>query len=276
MPQQIIYTDLDGTLLDFDTYSYQQVEETVKKLRQLDIPVVFCSSKTRVEQEVYRKALQLNHPFITENGSAIFIPADYFTADYTAASEMYTIQEKSDYTVLELGAEFIQIRKLIEEGRAYTHCEVKGYADLSLEEIIQITNLPAEAAVLAATREYSETLLTGDFQSPNFIAFQEYLAKKGLSCVSGGKFYTVMGNRSDKGQAIRILNRFFLQKYGTIQTVGLGDSTNDIPLLEAVDVPFLVKKTNDSWQSINHPNIKKIDGIGPEGWNLAIQSILQS
>lgn len=95
-----------------------------------------------------------------------------------------------------------------------------------------------------------------------------------MNCVSGGKFYTVMGNRSDKGRAIRVLNQSFTQKYSTIQTVGLGDSANDIPLLKAVDVPFLVEKSNGTWQPLEGSGITKVDGIGPEGWNLAINRIL--
>lgn len=276
MPQWIIYTDLDGTLLDFYTYSYKKVEDTVKKINERQIPLIFCSSKTRVEQEVYRQNLNLDHPFITENGSAIFIPKDYFDTDFSTFSDDFRIQKKSNYTVLELGEESIYIKKIIEEGRARTNCKVKGYADLTLDEITNLTHLSHEAAMLAATREYSETLLTGDFSSSNFKDFQQYLSEHGLACVSGGKFYTVMGNRSNKGEAIRILNKFFRKKYSAITTVGLGDSANDIPLLEAVNVPFLVKKPHDDWQSISNANIFKVAGIGPEGWNMAIESILRS
>jgi len=276
LPQLIIYTDLDGTLLDFETYSYQVVEDTVRKLNQQQIPLVFCSSKTRVEQEVYRNALHVFHPFITENGSAVFIPSQYFQENFKEVVQEYTLTHRDGYTVVELGVATTYIRQIIAEAREKTGCAVKGYADLSLERVCQITGLSQQAATLAATREYSETLLEGDFESPAFEDFQMHLKEKGLQCVSGGKFYTIMGLQSDKGKAIRLLNLFYSQKYEHIQTIGLGDSTNDIPLFEAVAQPFLVKKPGNYWQNIGNIAVQKVDAIGPEGWNQVVLKMLDA
>ncbi|UCH52084.1 MAG: HAD hydrolase family protein, partial [Chloroflexota bacterium] len=62
----VIFSDLDGTLLDRATYSYDKALPTVDYLRERGIPIVFCSAKTRVEQEVYRRELKVFHPFIVE------------------------------------------------------------------------------------------------------------------------------------------------------------------------------------------------------------------
>ncbi|WPP51273.1 HAD-IIB family hydrolase [Catalinimonas niigatensis] len=271
----IIYTDLDGTLLDFKTYSYKETQGTVEQLRQMDIPVVFCSSKTRLEQEVYRKAMDLQFPFIVENGSAILIPDGFFDFELSQLDlpQSLTFSQIENYTVIVLGKSFHEIREVIEGARKKVNIEPKGYKDLTLEEIIQLTSLPSDAAQRAASREYSETLLEAETESKSWDQFLEMLNQQHLQCISGGKFHTVMGKGSDKGKAVQILNKLFRKEYGEIKTVGLGDSANDLPLLNAVGIPFLVQKPSGQWEAIDHPSIQKIEAIGPQGWNLAVRSL---
>jgi mannosyl-3-phosphoglycerate phosphatase len=81
LKKKIVFTDLDGTLLDYSTYSFQKALPALSALKQADIPLVICSSKTKTEIEYYRDRLENHHPFISENGGGIFIPMDYF--DFT-------------------------------------------------------------------------------------------------------------------------------------------------------------------------------------------------
>lgn len=69
----IIFTDLDGTLLD-SRYSFRKALPAIKLIKEKNIPLILCSSKTRSEIELWRKKLNNNHPFISENGGGIFIP----------------------------------------------------------------------------------------------------------------------------------------------------------------------------------------------------------
>ena len=272
----IVYTDLDGTLLDFNTYSYAESEESVVYLQNLDIPLIFCSSKTRVEQEVYRKALKLKTPFIVENGSAILLPEGFFDFDpaQSEALHSYKIENSGEYKAILLGESSAYIRESLADARKQVAINPQGYADLSTEEIMQLTGLEKEAALRAATRDYSETLLTGTESGPEWDHFLQILDEKGLQCVSGGKFYTVMGKGSDKGKAVMLLNLLLREKYGEIRSVGLGDSANDLPMLQAVDLPFLVQKPSGKWQEIQDERVKKIEAVGPQGFNLAIHSLL--
>jgi HAD superfamily hydrolase (TIGR01484 family) len=78
MKKLIIFTDLDGTLLDYSTYSFEPALPALQLLKERDIPFIICSSKTKKEIEYYRKKIGNNHPFISENGGGIFIPKGYF------------------------------------------------------------------------------------------------------------------------------------------------------------------------------------------------------
>jgi mannosyl-3-phosphoglycerate phosphatase len=58
-------------------------------------------------------------------------------------------------------------------------------------------------------------------------------------------------------------------------TVALGDSPNDIPMLELVDYPIIVQRPNETYAiSRDIPNLRIIDGIGSAGWNKAILELL--
>ncbi|RMG01121.1 MAG: mannosyl-3-phosphoglycerate phosphatase, partial [Nitrospirae bacterium] len=74
----IIFTDLDGTLLRADDYSFSEAKEALSLIKRRGIPLVIVSSKTRAEIEVYREKLGNTHPFVSENGGGVFIPLGYF------------------------------------------------------------------------------------------------------------------------------------------------------------------------------------------------------
>ena len=66
--KKIIFSDLEGTLLDGSNYSYNQSLEMINSLHSRGVPIVFCSAKTKTEQEVYSEELNIADPFIVENG----------------------------------------------------------------------------------------------------------------------------------------------------------------------------------------------------------------
>lgn len=52
MLHYVVFTDLDGTLLDSETYSCEKSLAMINRLKESGTPLIFCSAKTRVEQEV--------------------------------------------------------------------------------------------------------------------------------------------------------------------------------------------------------------------------------
>jgi mannosyl-3-phosphoglycerate phosphatase len=68
----IVFTDLDGKLLDHDTYSFEAAMPALAHLRRLQARVVLLSSKTLQEVLFWRTKIISNHPFAVENGGAVF------------------------------------------------------------------------------------------------------------------------------------------------------------------------------------------------------------
>ena len=67
----VIFTDLDGTLLDRDTFKFDEIKDYIKSLINNGITIIPNTSKTNAELYNFIKELGINIPFITENGSAI-------------------------------------------------------------------------------------------------------------------------------------------------------------------------------------------------------------
>jgi mannosyl-3-phosphoglycerate phosphatase len=267
----LIFTDLDGTLLDSDSYSFEPALPALREIKKREVPLILCSSKTRAELELYRKDLKIRDPFISENGGAIFIPDDYFTHLPSG------LKKKGKYRILELGTPYLRIREKFLGVSDRLSLEVKGFGDLKAEEVSSLTNLSLSEARLAQKREYDEPFyfLKEPGKREIKLAEKEF-RKEGLSLTRGGRFFHLTGG-NDKGKAILLLTQIYQTNRGDeLLTIGLGDSWNDLPLLEAVDIPVLTRKKNNSYESdiLGKLSVLKAPGIGPLGWNRAVLDLL--
>lgn len=263
----LVFTDLDGTLLDHNTYSFEPALPAIALLESKEIPIVICTSKTGAEIERYRKLLGNNHPFISENGGGIFVPDGYFTREFGYDKNI------GGYMVIELGRPSESLREILKSISGETGIGIKGLSDMSVSEIMEHTGLDEESAKLAGNRDYSEPFIVyGDENDVETVITQ--IHKRGYNHTRGGRFHHILGG-NDKGKAVRILTGLFERDGGKFKTVALGDSLNDLPMLEAVDLPVLVQKPDGKYDSqIKLENITYADGAGPYGWNSAILKLL--
>jgi mannosyl-3-phosphoglycerate synthase len=265
--RKVVFTDLDGSLLHPVTYSYTQALDALRLLQEREIPIVFCSAKTRAEQEVYRGELGVKDPFIVENGGAIFIPRDYFRLNFAYDKAI------KDYLVIELGTPYHEVRRKLNRAvEGETRCRVIGFGDMSVEKVALETGLSLRQAELAKQREYSETIkIEGDKKGIKRVI--KKLEEVGLNCVFGGKFYGVTAG-SDKGKAVKILAELFKLNLGKIMAIGIGDNDSDLPMLSMTDLPMLVQVRRHQWRKLKLRNIRKVKGVGPEGWSAAVSELL--
>jgi mannosyl-3-phosphoglycerate phosphatase len=266
MAQLLIFSDIDGTLIDFATYSYAESATAVSALLARHIPLILCSSKTRAEQENLRRELAIPDPFIVENGSAIFIPPGTFAFAFPH-------RLVDGWQVVGLGATAVHIRQTLATIRHQFGLAFQGFSDLSVKEVAAITGLDEAAAARARQREYSETLVTR-FSAQELARLEAALAERSLAIVSGGKFHTVTGAGADKGTAVAHLSALYRQQCGDVLTFGLGDSANDAPLLAAVDRPYLVQRPGGQWQEMEIAGLERVTAVGPTGWRQVVESIL--
>jgi mannosyl-3-phosphoglycerate phosphatase len=233
----VLFADLDGTLLD-EKYSYQNVKPVIDQLLILNTAIVFCSSKTRAEIEFYRRKMCINDPFISENGSAIFIPRGYFQFNYSFTRQTHK------YDVIEIGAAYSTVRETLEKVKERSAAKIIGFGDMTEKEIAEDSGLPLELAKLAKRREYDEPfrIIKGNEKE-----ILDAITKENCRCIKGGRYFHMSGN-TDKGKAVSILKNLYAKRFHELITYGVGDSQNDLPMLEKVDVPIFVGKTREEYK----------------------------
>ncbi|MFB3886716.1 MAG: mannosyl-3-phosphoglycerate phosphatase [Thermodesulfobacteriota bacterium] len=264
----IIFTDLDGTLLDPKTYSYEPAEHGLELIREKNIPLILSSSKTRAEIEVYRDQMRNDHPFISENGGAIFVPKEYFSFSFPHDREV------EGYFVLELGVFYPRIVEILNSIKKETGISIKGFSDLTEKEMISLSGLRPKEAGLAKQREYDEPfVIEGGEKEVEII--RRKIEEKEMNYTSGGRFHHLLGN-NDKGKAVQILKKLYESQFSQILTAGIGDSLNDLPMLLAVDYPIFLKEEGVPQLKMEAPisNLVIIDGAGPRAWNRAVMEFL--
>lgn len=266
----VLFTDLDGTLLD-GSYSFDRALPALNLIDRMRIPLIFCSSKTRVEIEFYRTLLKNDHPFISENGGGIFIPIGYFGPNPIV--QEHVPERDSRYDLIRLGAHYGDLRKAFAILRAEGFA-VKGFGDMSAEEIGDAMGLPLEQAEMAKERDFDEPFFYMGKEEEAYLLF-DAIKEKGLR-VTRGNIHHLLG-QSDKGKGVSILCNLYRRKRGSVTTIAIGDSPNDLPMLKAVDIAVIVQKPDGTYDPLlSAVNPIKANGIGPVGWNSVITELLTS
>ena len=269
-PYRIIFTDLDGTLLDHQTYEWEKALPALNLCKKLEVPVVLVSSKTRAEMEKLRMKLSIHDPFISENGGGVFIPRKLFG---TLSSG--TLIEK-DLCKLSLGVPYSRLVNALGEIRNELGLNIKGFSDMSIREISQVTGLGLEDCESAAMREYDEPFISLDKGPVDRRALFTAAREKGLSITEGGRFFHLHGD-NNKGLALEKLVSWYKKFLGNIFTIALGDSPNDFSMLERTDYPILIQSQRDlSELKQKIPRLKITREFGPEGWNSAVLEMLNN
>lgn len=291
-----MFTDIDGTLVDINTAEYgKETDKLIRLIKERNIPLILTSAKTRLEQNKIREDLGISDPFIVENGGAIVIPKGYFP-DYALRDIKYPLRETQEIKneardvnheiVVELGKPADYIRAKLSDIRKKYSINFRGVADISVEKLSNLALISREQAKRMAQRNYGETIL--QIQSEDIARFIKYVQEDGMKVIHGGRFFDVTVG-TDKGIAVGILKKLFKDKFhNNVTFFGIGDSTNDIPMLNLMDIPILVQRQDSSWvddgeikmknavdsSRISSNKLIKIEGIGPNGWENAIHKII--
>jgi mannosyl-3-phosphoglycerate phosphatase family protein len=266
--QKVIFTDIDGTLLDSRSPDMNKVKELVDMTLQNGIHLIFCSSKTEQEQNKIKSQVYLHEPYIVENGAAIIIPVNYFKKAILTNSRI-----SQDNYVIETGGSAIKIRSLLKKIKDNYDIDFKGVSDLGVSELSKITKLSEEYARKMKDRKYSETVVQID--NKKFKDFVRIIEKEGLKIIPGNQYFDITSG-NDKGTAVKILIDAFRKEFtNNVIFFGIGDSKNDESMLSLVDFPMLVQKFDGSWEDLKFDKLNMINGVGPKGWEIALELIIK-
>lgn len=247
----IVFTDLDGTLLDHADYSYSAAGPALAALRARNVPLILASSKTAAEIVPLHDALGLGDwPMIVENGAARVQPGE--------AANDRSIYDRLRAALAELPQNISQ--------------PFQGFGDMSNAEVAEATGLSPKAAGLARQRNFTEPgLWSGSADALD--RFLGALAEKGIAARRGGRFLTLSYGGTKAGQMAGILTDL-----GAETSIALGDAPNDVEMLERADFGVIIRNDHGGGipalpgESTGH--ITRSALPGPAGWNAAILGLL--
>jgi mannosyl-3-phosphoglycerate phosphatase len=267
----LVFSDLDGTLLDHHSYSFAPALTMLEKLRNAKIPVIPCTSKTYAELTNLRKKIGLNGPFVVENGAAVYIPIGYLS------KQPLDTKTKDGFWIKAFSKPRKHWLSVLDElkprfGQEFTH-----FFNMSNNEIIAATGLSEIEAKQAATREYGEPILWlgNETSKADFVLA---ITELGGTPLLGGRFLHLSGE-CDKGMALTWLTQQFQIEHNNKQytSIALGDGQNDVAMLEAADVAVrILSPTNRPPLLTRKTAVYTSQTYGPSGWAECLEKILFS
>lgn len=268
MKHFLIFTDLDGTLLDHKSYQWDQAKPALGRIKAEGIPLILSTSKTAAELFSLRQQLGNQDPFIVENGGVLGFSTNYFRSNPEAITQ--------SFQMIRFTQNYDEIVAILNQIRVESGYRFRGFNDMDALELSQITGLPLGDAKRAKQRESTEPLLWLD-RVELMDSFKATLTEYGLGLTQGGRFYHVSG-AIDKSEGVNWLIKKFNLSWPERQfvSVALGDGANDIKMLEAVDIPVVVKSASGSTIDIETDKpVIFTEEPGPAGWCKAMERILK-
>ena len=246
----LVFSDLDGTLLDHTTYSWAPARPALDRLRALGAGLILATSKTAAEVAPLRAELGFpDWPAIVENGGGV-LPAG---SESVGAASVYPDIRA---TLRALPGGF------------------RGFGDMTVAEVARITGLAPEAAARAKRRGFSEPgLWTGTAAAREH--FLAAAARIGLHARRGGRFLTLSfgGTKADR-------MRELVRALAPAHSIALGDAPNDVEMLEAADYGVIVANRAapplPTLPGEADGRIRRTKNEGPEGWAAAISALLDA
>ncbi len=253
-----IVTDVDGTLMDH-SYDLTPAKETILRLKELKIPVILCTSKTASEVKVIQKDLGLNDPYIVENGAAIYSNSNIEESWEIILGESY---QKLEYILKKLSCDI--------------NFQLIPLNELSDTEANSLTGLSGDSLNLMRDRHWSMPFLN----PPDHLEedLKQFCKKYEVVIFRGNRMSHLLSKNSSKGEAIKKLKEF--SKNSKVKIIGLGDSPNDLPLLQEADYRIVIsgingpnKKLLEDLNDLNYVTSKEPHGVG---WQKEVKNVLRN
>ena len=258
--QIIIFTDLDGSLLNKDTFRFDEIEDYFKELVSKDIKIIPNTSKTEAELLDFNNLYKLNLSFIAENGSSIHglnlihanLPEKVSLSRPT--NQIYEIYNENISSDLKKKITFI--------------------SKLNIKEQQEIFGLPLDKIELALKRNHSLPIqFNGNEIEKN--EFIKIMNNAGLTVQTGGRIMNICDNVNKSKAMLKTVELIKEKMNDEIITIGVGDNQNDIDMLRQSNYACLVKNEDFDSSLINIDNLIKSTEPSPKGWADVIKTALQ-
>jgi mannosyl-3-phosphoglycerate phosphatase len=274
----LVLSDLDGTFLDHDNYSFEKSLDALKLLISKSGSIAFVTSKTAAEvlsliEELRVSGIPAPIAFAVENGCGIYLPiGSYSHEEINRIIPDLNVTEKDGYYVISFGSQKYQdLRVVLKEIEQQIGKKNIGFGDMTALELAENSGLSVEQSQLAKNREFDEPYYIIEGDDKDYQQAKEITESKGLSYHKGGR-YAHISLPQDKGKAAEILLKLH-SKNNPIVSVGIGDAENDLAFLDACERGYLVRGKKEITKDLPD-NIQRIAPVGSLGFSEVIRKEL--
>jgi mannosyl-3-phosphoglycerate phosphatase len=235
----VVFSSLDAIPVGAGEWVPHGVVGALRRLRDEHIPLVFHSTKTRAQLESIHHAIEIRHPFIAENGAAVFIPRGYFGVD------LPNTRPVAGYRAVEYGRPYSEVVEALHQAADRLDIEILGFSDMSVDDVARDCGLPMLQACLAKLREYDEPFRILTSTEGARLQLSKALRAGRLGCHNRGR-YEHAGAPVDPARGVNLLRALYRRTMGAPLTIGLGGGVNDAAWLQRMDIPLIVRSEEPS------------------------------
>ena len=259
-----IFTDLDGSLLNHNNFDFKEIKSFILKCLDKGIKIIPNSSKTKNEIELFCDQLGEKLPYILENGAAIH-NLNLLNSNFKLKNNSLVLS-RSINEILEI----FNTKVPVEFQKRCIFIK-----DMTKDEQKRTLGLNDKYLPFALNRDYSIPLI---FNGPLSLSneFSLFLKSLGLKLHEGGRVFNICDDCS-KGFAMKsIVEKLKIQSNASPYTIVIGDSPNDISMLEQSDQPCIIPLPNrDNLIDLEMKNLLRAKKCAPKGWEEVVISSLK-
>ncbi|MCR9276398.1 MAG: hypothetical protein NXH85_00390 [Pseudomonadaceae bacterium] len=264
----LVFTDLDGTLLD-DSYDLDAAARAMDDLLRSRVMTIAVSSKTLREMRGLDALRERPAPFIFENGAGIAWP-DSMIDDEIGERIHHHV---GDHGIELNGPPYAALCNTLARLRARQRYDFHGFNDMDTDEVMALTGLDQPGAENARDRMCSEPLLWRG-SDEDLESFRNDLAEMQLTLIAGGRFLHVLP-ATDKADAMASVTQAYEQLSGQrVPVLACGDSENDLAMLKQADACLTFPQQDGSYLDTGDTANLQVPAAGAEPWRIALQKLL--
>ena len=233
----LLFTDLDGTLLNKKTFEFKAALNLVKNCIKKGINIIPNSSKTDLELDEICEDLGIPKVYISENGSCIH--------------GLNYLSETLNKEVCLSRSKHIIYKKFLDNVDINLRQKCFILENETLKNQKDILGLPKNKIHKALNRKFSfPFIFEGDGKEE--VKLKKNVKKYGLNIQFGGRVLS-LGDKVSKGNAMkRFVSLLSKETKRNYISICVGDNENDFDMLDKCDYPCLVK--NGPLKKINFKN----------------------
>lgn len=263
----LVVTDLDSSLLDED-YGYSGAVKALELMQSKGVPLVMNSSKTYAELRNLASELPECIAMVAENGGVVSL------LGHSALVDECELADVHGYVNQNLGRSRDEILVVAHGLRKTQGYSFEGFADWQVSDVVQHTGLSIEGATQAMERLATEPIHWHGTDS-EWEDFTKALELEQIRAIRGGRFIHLMG-MSDKVIGMKSISKRYQELEPDCEwiVIAVGDSENDLAMLEAADIALVVPHHDGPKIRPKNRNTIYASSVGSTGWGAGIIEIL--